>query len=305
MIGRTNAVVGKSGSKWPSADDVQVTYTGTMKDPREITDAAGNKYVLYELTSSGTLTVDKPVPVDICIVRGGQAGGSYDSSDYNYGGCGGAMLNTAVVLTGEMPCIVGDGGGVGLSYGQSLDMGGISTIEINSYTYSSDGYGSSIGTGAGKGAGGSSWEPNNSFGDGKTKYVFGDESVYSYPICAGGGGGVAEHDTSSSGIYGITRGGGGGSNGGNGEDHSDNMINPETDTIYWETWPYVEPSFGGYYGGGNGAGMEKGGATIPATDGFTYGSGGGGGRNGWNGSSWGGSGVGLGYQGVIFIRILK
>ena len=304
MIGRTNAVIAKSGSKWPLADDVQVTYSGTMKDPREITDAAGNKYILYELTSSGTLTVDKQVPVDICIVKGGQAGGSYNNSDYNYGGSGGTMINATVVLNGEMPCIVGEGGGVGLSYGQSLEMGGISSIEIDSYTYSSDDYGRRYGTGAGKGAGGSGFEPNNSRGDGKTKYVFGDESVYDYPICAGGGGG-ASYQMSGAEYRSITRGGDGGTNGGNGEDHSSAMMNPETDTQYWETIPYVEPSLGGYYGGGNGAGIEEGGSVILPTNGFTYGSGGGGARNYYGVSSWGGGDEGLGYQGVIFIRIPK
>lgn len=300
MIGRTNAVIAKSGGKWPSADDVQVTYTGDMADPREITDAAGNKYVLYELTSSGTLTVDKPVPVDVCVVAGGGNGQRTTSQQWgsygNYGGAGGSMKNDLVILTGSMNCMVG---------AAARDVGGSSKIEFQEYSMTAIG----VGTGGGRGSGG-----DVSNGDGKEKYVFGDNSVYNYPICAGGGSGAQiSYVNYDDPVYRVTTvGANGGTNGGDGsnDDTVDYLVRqfPNASMPYLP-WPSVGGQ-GGEHGGGNGAfytaTTESAADVVDATDAYTYGSGGGGAILVDNSNRFSALGnAGAGYQGVIFIRILK
>lgn len=302
MIGRTNAVIAKSGGKWPSADDVQVTYTGDMADPREITDAAGNKYVLYELTSSGTLTVDKPVPVDVCVVRGGGHGDRTTSSVWggwgNIGGSGGSMKNALAILTGSMDCVVG---------AASAGSGGNSSIEFQEYSIQAN----TVGTGPGGSSGG-----NQPRGDGKEKYVFGDNSVYDYPICAGGGGGSSLSNVLGQEEYRITSvAPNGGTNGGNGVDTKIvSYLAKDYPSARFPYLPWATPKGeGGYNGGGNGAyytaETQSSADVVNATDAFTYGSGGGAAilvdYNG-SGNSYRALGNnGKGYQGVIFIRILK
>ena len=298
MIGRTNAVIGKSQSKWPSADDVQVTYTGNMADPREITDAAGNKYVLYELKTSGVLTVDKPVPVDVCVVMGGAHGDKTTGNQWgswgNIGGYGGSMINALAILTGSMDCVVGAAGG------------GNSSIEFQEYSIRAN----VVGTGPGGSSGG-----NQPSGDGKEKYVFGDNSVYDYPICAGGGGGSSLSNVLSQEVYRITSVvPNGGTNGGNGV--GTKTIDYSTNDYPSARFPYLPwatpKGEGGYNGGGNGAyytaETQSSADVVNATDAFTYGSGGGAailvdydGRGNYRALG----NNGKGYQGVIFIRIQK
>lgn len=310
MIGRTNAVIGKSSSKWPSADEVQVTYTGTMADPREITDAAGNKYVLYELTSSGDLTVDKDVPCEICLIQGGGGGSAANTSGYGYagGGNGGRMLIWSCILFGTMPCVIGSGGSNSSLIG---DSGGNSTIVIKSKYAEGDVIGvelssddirlpgspaSPVGSGGG---GGISPGATNVIGDGMTKYVFGDTSVYTYPICAGGGGGSSASQQSDD-TYIVYLGGEGGSNGGNGGHYT-----VVSDVDDYKT--VIVPVSGGQNGGGSSAGYQNG-VVIDATDGSTYGSGGGSAASHsyYNRKYHYAIGkAGSGCQGAIFIRILK
>lgn len=293
MIGRTNAVIAKSG-RWPSADEVQVTYTGTMADPREITDAAGNKYVLYELTSSGTLTVDKEVPVEICLVQGGGRG-RCDGSNTSGGQSGKILQRYATILSGSVECVVG---AVGTS--SDGESGGASTVSFNLFTISSE-------LGGRSGAGGGAQNSGYTKGDGIPTYVFGDTSVYDYPICAGGGGGLilyisARDDTPTS----LWRGGSGGSNGGDGGEGNHMQFSPPENT-------WISPPEGGNYGGGHCPKINTNPDTTAegATDAFTYGSGGGGGaRWGYSSVSYNfttdtGKSYGEGMQGVIFIRILK
>lgn len=304
MIGRTNAVIGKSQGKWPSADDVQVTYTGDMKDTREIIDAAGNKYVLYELTSSGELSVDKDIIADICLVTAGGNGDSFNNTTNPFrqslnGGSGGKMIQVTTVLSGKMSCVIG------------APSNGNTSITINDILYDKASYGSSeqrYGTGAGAGAQSLGQVTE---GDGRTKYVFGDESVYNYPICAGGGGGLLydwNRESTAEQYNVIRRGGVGGSNGGDGNPVNASMINPETETTFFSELPEIPPVEGGYYGGGNSTGYDQSGSLIHPTAGFTYGSGGGGGCTYWavDSSTYGELVNGAsGMQGVIFIRLLK
>lgn len=309
MIGRTNAVIGKSGGKWPSADDVQVTYTGTMKDPREITDAAGNKYILYELTSSGTLTVDKTVPADICFVSGGSGG--CDNSGYRaqlagVGGKGGQLKNVLICLQSAetYEITIGGGGEVDNSYngngGETEIVLKTDNVEIYSLLARCNG------TCGGWSYGARTDTPAYMTADGLPKYVFGDSSVYSYPICAGGGGGTyvgKSRNAPASEPWKLYQGTDGGSNGSAETIPVGEPVEVGSGSDYTGDIPL---SNGGNYGGGKSSG-RIGGTVIDAEDGYAYGCGGGG-----QASFYSGSGsvnevgsAGVGFQGVVFIRILK
>lgn len=299
MIGRTNAVIGKGGGKYPSADDVQVTYTGTMETPREIQDAAGNKYKLYVLTGSGTLTVSQPCLMDICLVQGGGNGTCSAYRGEVEGGSGGRMVTAgSVYVANTAECVVGSRGGGSTS----VEIDDIVSIESKFISTST------------AGTGGGSTRSSTGIGDGKTKYVFGDTSVYDYPICAGGGSGSLAINSGQNGdLMTFYLGGNGGTNGGDGgayKDYTDEEIASLTGYA-----PIVE---GGYNGGGRAARAKPSDydATVEApTDATTYGSGGGGGSM-WKFDSdssryryyddiQGNKFFGYGYQGAIFIRILK
>lgn len=309
MIGRTNAVIGKSGSRWPSADEVQVTYTGDMAEPREITDAAGNKYVLYELTSSGTLTVDKQVPADICLVQGGGAGGMIGSYEYTYGGNGGpggVMKTLPLVLYGSYDCTVG-AGATPDTYGGDNSIGYQTIIKNEDLEIdTSPGI-----DGTGGGASGSSFASDSNRGDGKTKYVFGDSSVFDYPLCDGGGGGACAFKNTNTYMWEFTQGGNGGVNGGDGGGKGETVVTEQGgqyNYVYVGDFPI---SYGGGRGGGNSSGRIND-VNIDAEDGSTYGSGGGSAayqmylrasQDRYIKTQYGAAGKG--YQGVIFIRIMK
>lgn len=305
MIGRTNAVIGKSGSKWPSADEVQVTYTGTMEDPREITDAAGNKYTLYELTSSGTLTVDKSVPVDICFVAGGSGGcgtDSYGGQIAGVGGKGGQLKNVSICLQSTETYAITVGGG-GEAAGWTNGGGGDTKISVNSndveiYSLLAECDGTSGGW-ALSGRTGIGFETV----DGMPKYVFGDSSVYSYPICAGGGGASVAYksSTETSTPWELYQGTDGGSNG-SGYVPVGEPVEVGSGSSYTGDYPL---SNGGNYGGGKPSG-RIGGTVIDAEDGYAYGCGGGGQAfYYYRSNQYGVGSAGAGFQGVVFIRILK
>lgn len=306
MIGRTNAVIG-GGSKWPSADDVQVTYTGEMEAPREITDAAGNKYVLYELTSSGTLTVDKTVPVDICFVAGGSGGcgtDSYGGQIAGVGGKGGQLKNVSICLQSTETYEMTVGGG-GEAEGWTNGGGGDTKISVNSddveiYSLLAECDGTS---------GGWSYSARTGIGfetvDGMPKYVFGDSSVYSYPICAGGGGAAYAYKpygaAETSDPWYLCQGTDGGSNG-SGYVPVGESVEVGSGSSYTGDYPI---SNGGNYGGGKSSG-RIGGTVIDAEDGYAYGCGGGGQaryKGPYDDEAVGSAGAG--FQGVVFIRILK
>lgn len=266
------------------ADALNVTYTGTMTT-RDIIDAYGTKYKLYELSTSGTLTFDKPTKAEFCAVGGGGNGGNGQGTisehqySKGYGGAGGAgayMKNaeifgksfTVTIAAAEEATIVVD---------PDTSIERMNTGKVGSIASKAD-ESSSTNGGTGGGDGGTSIAGTGSRGDGLPKYVFGDKSVYDYPICAGGGGGLSATNFA---------GGNGGTNGGNGG------TRPE------------DGGQGGTQGGGHGGRVIGGGRVHnPDSDGAdatTYGSGGGGGAGSPNNTNPGHGGAGKG--GVVFIRI--
>ena len=264
------------------ADALGVTYTGTMTT-RDITDTYGTKYKLYELSTSGTLTFDKPTKAEFCAVGGGGNGESGQPTGVGelasgYGGAGGAgayMKNAEIFGKSFTVTIAGAGEATIIADEnttvEKLNTGKVTPIEA-AHTYTAEN------GGTGGGSGGTSIAGTGSKGDGLPKYVFGDKSVYDYPICAGGGGGISATSF---------RGGSGGTNGGNGGDRTE--IGGQ----------------GGTQGGGRG-GYIIGGAiehdpNSDGTDATTYGSGGGGGAGSVSNLTVGHGGAGKG--GVVFIRI--
>ena len=258
------------------ADALDVTYTGTMTT-RDITDTYGTKYKLYELSTSGTLTFDKPTKAEFCAVGGGGNGGegqptSSESEFANgYGGAGGSgaymknaeifgkSFNVTIAAAEEATIVVDAEMNI-----ERMNTGRVGGLSIKPAQHTA------LPGGTGAGNGGWDLESKGSQGDGLPKYVFGDKSVYTYPICAGGGGG-----TSSTGLA----GGNGGTNGGNGG------VRPEIG------------GQGGTQGGGNGGTA----ASKNGTDATTYGSGGGGGAGSPNTTNVGHGGAGKG--GAVFVRI--
>jgi hypothetical protein len=127
------------------------------------------------------------------------------------------------------------------------------------------------GTGTGGGAGG--YNQGQGAGDGIAKYPFGDIAHFNIHCGGGGGGGYLNSDTSAKG-----KGGNGGTNGGNG-------------------------GAGGSGSDANGAAGDSSAGAGGSGHASYYGGGGGGGyRWIYNGNEMS-SGYGLGYQGVIWIRI--
>lgn len=261
-----------------SADvaNMSITYTGTMIDSGIVT-MSGVQYRLLTLTSSGTLSVDEEVGAEVWMCGGGTSGiyNSYSTSQGSGGGAGAFTATGAVTLSGGMAAIVGSGGatptslsGSGVKYvkGGATSFNGLETSVAFSAPNEFIG-----GISGGTGGGGS--EAEIGYGDGITKYPFGDSTYFSEkPHCAGGGGGAGARMYED---YDKYVGGAGGSNGGNGKSGS------------WSTT--TANGAGGLFGGGNGASS----ATF-------YGGGGGGNSNTGFTS---GINAGNGYQGVIYIRI--
>ena len=189
-------------------------------------------------------------------------------------------------------CVVG-GGAIGIQYGTHFGGAGgylknqiveafeggevvvgaaqgissINNVSVNSVS----------GRNGGTGGGGTGIDSGGS-GDGLSKYPFGDDSYELWsgkPHCAGGGGGGVSKD------YARFYGGYGGTNGGNGGSPSSGSYSG---------------GYGGTYGGGAGGEGFTGGTGSNAS---YYGSGGGGG--GASGSLQFAAGVG--YQGIVYVRI--
>ena len=266
------------------ADALGVTYTGTMTT-RDITDAYGTKYKLYELSTSGTLTFDKPTKAEFCAVGGGGNGGmgsptmSEHQFSNGYGGAGGsgAYMKNAEIFGKSFNVTIAGAEEATIVVDAEMNIERMNTGRVGGLSIKPS-QESALPGGTGAGNGGINIEGKGSKGDGLPKYVFGDKSVYDYPICAGGGGG-----TSATGFA----GGNGGTNGGYGGDR------PEIG------------GQGGTQGGGNGGRVIGGGPVhnpdSDGTDATTYGSGGGGGAGSPNNSNVGHGGAGKG--GVVFIRI--
>lgn len=280
-----------------------IAYTGAMTD-QIVTMGDGKQYRLLTLTSSGTLAIPKNVVADICAVGGGAGGYAGSGVVSGGGGSGAYLLNRTGVSFKTAVATIGAGAGAGANGGISrivLDTGDIKETakggNAPSTTHPKGSNGGSGGTGGGAGTygvggGDEMVTGSRGFGDGLSKYPFGDTTCFD-PHCAGGAGGgcCSINDWGD-----IREGGGiGGSNGGNGSVPGS---------------PYVsmyERASGGNRGGGQGGSVSR--STCSATSATFYGSGGGGGGayedepdNYGNIDAWAGTG-GAGYQGVIYVRI--
>ena len=247
---------------------LSITYTGAHTDYGMVTMSDGARYRLLAFTASGTLSIEQPVNCEVCVVGGGANGGSTDGygSNGGFGGAGAYLKNQSVSAYNGGSVVIGAGQGVS----------SIAGVSVNAVS------GKNGGTGAGGTTAGT--------GDGISKYPFEDTGYSlwaSKPHCAGGGAGGSSYyigdDSYESFVYGD-----GGSNGSNGSAQT------------FQGTENAPGGSGGLYGGGNGgkamAGQHNG---ANAT---YYGSGGGGGAYEYYYSASIGS-VGVGYQGIIYIRI--
>ena len=225
----------------PAPTPLTYTYTGTSSSKTITVD--GIQYRIITLTSGGTLTFNRQATVDIWACGGGSNGLKASAlGNYSGAGPGGAgaycneVDNVSITSIGVVIGARNTASGTIISGDTSLTAAGVAN--------SRDG-----GTG-----GGGSWVSGNQrarggYGDGLSKYPFGDTTNF-YPHCAGGGGG----------IYASTlKGGNGGTNGGNGSSAT-----------------------GGATGGNRGGGA--GGSTVGSAASF-YGSGGGGSGSNNNGGN--------------------
>lgn len=145
---------------------LSINYTGAHQDYGVVQMNDGD-YRLLAFTSSGTLTIDKPVNCEVCVVGGGANGN-------NFNGGAGAYLKNQVIEAFEGGAVV-----VGAAQGASS----IAGINVNIVS------GKNGGTGGGTG---STTYNSPGTGDGLSKYPFGDTgfSLWSgKPHCAGGGAG--------------------------------------------------------------------------------------------------------------------
>ena len=245
---------------------LSITYTGTHTDYGMVTMSDGARYRLLAFTSSGTLSIEQPVNCEVCVVGGGANGAKATSSGGGDGGAGAYLKNQFVPAYNGGSVVVGARQGVS----------SIADVSVNAVS----------GRNGGTGAGGLTVGT----GDGISKYPF-EDTGYSLwagkPHCAGGGAGGGSYyigdDSWESFVYGD-----GGSNGSNGSAQT------------YQGTENAPGGSGGLYGGGNGgkamAGQHNG------TNATYYGSGGGGGAYEHYYSASIGS-VGVGYQGIIYIRI--
>ena len=252
---------------------LSITYTGAHTDYGMVTMSDGARYRLLAFTSSGTLSIEQPVNCEVCVVGGGANGNNFN------GGAGAYLKNQSVSAYNGGHVVVGAAQGVS-------SIGEVSVKAVS---------GKNGGTGGGAG---STTYNSPGTGDGLSKYPFGDTgfSLWSgKPHCAGGGaGGDHEYrydadDEQYKVCYDGGNGGTNGSSGGKGA-RRDYVIGPGGDR-----------GSGGTYGGGQGG--HDGDASTPGSgDAATYYGSGGGGYGGGN-PLMGEPSVGVGYQGIVYMRI--
>lgn len=196
---------------------LSITYTAAHTDYGMVTMSDGARYRLLAFTASGTLSIEQPVNVEVCVVGGGANG----TKAYHGGGEGGAgayLKNQSVSAYNGGSVVVGARQGVS----------SIADVSVNAVS------GKNGGTGAGA----------QGTGDGISKYPF-EDTGYSLwagkPHCAGGGQGAYEWWVDRKNTAGY-KGGNGGTNGGNGYPQSNNQMSNPSGGV------------GGSYGGGTGNG---------------------------------------------------
>lgn len=270
-----------------------IAYTGAMTD-QIVTMGDGKQYRLLTLTSSGTLTVEKPVQADIWMCGGGANGGPAwtGGSCGGYGGSGGFVAQAFRQSVKNLTAIVGAAAGTSsISGDASLSASGaLPTPQHDADT--SKIYGATGGGGKGAYSRAGSSTIAGLKGTGDTTYPFGDTTFFSgKPHCAGGGGGTY----SESGYLMKTYGGDGGNGGTNGSNGSSGTTASRGDP---------SPGAGGLLGGGKGS---SGAGSHAATNASHYGSGGGGGSHNEHDDDGDVYDYtyppAAGYQGVIYARI--
>ena len=209
-------------------------YTGNYTEQKITID--GKAYILYTLTSSGTLNCSE---AQYWMCGGGAGGGAY-ALDKRAGGGGGYVIS-GTMSSGTYTVAIGAGG-------KALKNGGSTSAS----TYTADG-GNGRNGGSGGGGGG--------VGAGISTYPFGLTDLRAH--CPGGGSGAGGGYTNSSGDALYIVGVNGGTNGGNGDafqttSHVGNRYNIG--------------GTGGEYGGGKGSSYKGTGGTAATF----YGGGGGG-----------------------------
>ncbi len=268
-----------------------IAYTGAMTD-QIVTMGDGKQYRLLTLTSSGTLSVEKPVQADVWMCGGG-ANGNPAWTGGSAGGCGGSGGFIAQVVQQKIKNIIA---AVGAAAGASSISGDASLSASGALSPSVYSLDASKVYGATGGGGRGAYTYDNDVaglkGTGFTTYPFGDTTFFSgKPHCAGGGGGTYSESSYGGDDYGSD-GGNGGTNGGNGY------------SGYKYEWGHSRPGAGGLFGGGKGS---NGVGANAATNASFYGSGGGGGATHERDEEGDVFDYtyppSAGYQGVIYVRI--
>lgn len=263
-----------------------ITYTGNYTQSVITIDNA--EYDLFELTTSGTLTLANAAEVWLC---GGGAGGrasirSSSSTLYGGGGGGGGYFSQTTITSGSYSVTIGAGGKADYSGGATSFSD--TTAEGGKLGPSTGGSYTSYGGSGGSGGGSAAYKSNSNnyhgvvgSGSGSSTYPFGVTSLKAH--CAGGGGGA---------VWGAS-GGDGGSDGSNGKIANSNS---SSSGLYYG-------GVGGVYGGGSGGDSYSSNTTTLVGSSATF-YGGGGGGGGFYSTSTAKSG-GKGYQGVVYIAIPK
>lgn len=228
----------------------------------------GSQYTLYTITGSGTLTVKgkDQSGVGIWLCGGG------DTTSTLYGGGGGYFAQNASYMLGKGTYTITVGAAEGTS---TISKSGTAVLTAAGATNQNGGSGGG-GEGYVDGPGGQT----GGKGSGTSTRPFGDSVNFTSLPCAGGGGG------SCSGFGGTSNGGAGGSNGANGGS---------------STTPSGSSASGGT-GGATGGGRGRSTNNTGSGNASYYGSGGGGRYRDAGSSSIKGAN-GIGYQGVVFMRV--
>lgn len=277
-------MAGLSRKVFAGVNPPPISYTGTYTTSEVERD--GEKYTLWTLTTSGTLTIGEGDPVEVWCCGGGTNG--YGGNASNQTGCGGNGGYTAngTLTSGQYAITIGTGS-YSIYAKDEAKAGG--TTRIGSTMQASGGQPRKGGSGGGI----NFYQCSTMTGQGTSTIPFGIESLY--PHCAGGGAGAKAVSASSSGTVDCYIGGSGGTNGGSGASYGSR-----------KTANSVNGGAGGNRGGGSGGrcyytANSSSSAGERGNDATFYGSAGGGSGNAV-GNEYGKPG-GTGYQGVAYLLV--
>lgn len=119
----------KVGLELGTGNNLNLAYTGTHTD--EMVTIDGQQYRLLTLTSSGTLTADKPFYADLWECDGGDSGTtpSYNSSTGGKGADGAKYcLSSEKLMDVSNVCVVGSGGATIPKTSSGKTVGGVTTL---------------------------------------------------------------------------------------------------------------------------------------------------------------------------------